>query len=200
MESNADFLWFFKVSVIFLVLILHYVYIYFLHKVYGIKLYDVHRTNRKLSFKSKKSLFQVDKEHQKFMYKTKKERHWKTVHFKDIKGVHVEKHVGTASIIEFFFGGFSLFDFFRRYRDRLHTYDIRLNVVSGHRDINMDVSLLILKQYEQREFFLGQLIHDFDLWVMKKLGLYTPINKVSENKIKELVELIKPYDLKLKIV
>jgi len=198
MEPNQDLLGIFKVDAILIVLILHYVYFYFLHKVYGVKLYDVRNVNRKLSFKTNKSVFQISKEHQKFMYKTKKERHWKSIAFKDIKGIHVEKQVGTASIVEFFFGGFGLFDFFRKYRDRLHTYDIKLSVVSGHQDINMDVIILSLKQYEQREFFLGQLMHDFDLWLMKKLGFYIPIRDIYQDKMNDVVKLIQPYGLELK--
>ena len=197
MEVNSEISLLIKIVVIIFLIVMHYGYFYFLHKVYGTKLYDVRRSSRTLSFKTNKSLYQIDKKHQKLLYKKKKEKHWKSVGFEEINGIHVVKSTGTASVIEFFFGDFSLFDFFRKYRDRLHTYEIKIEVISGHQDINMDVTILSLKQYEQREFWLGQLIHDLDIWVMTKLGFYVVIDEVYEENVDKIMRLFKTYGLPL---
>ena len=121
-----------------------------------------------------------------------------TVSFDDIQDIHVVRREETGSLVEFFFGDFSLFDFMRKYRDRIHSCEINLSVPSGYDDMNTDITLTTLKQYEQREFFLGQLFHDFDVWLMTKLGFYQSLNKNYESKVNEFVELFGAYGLKLK--
>jgi hypothetical protein len=197
MEENGELLLFAKIGLFFVFIIFHYVYFYILHRIYGAKLYDVKKSKGKLSFKTSKSQYQLDRKHKKLIFKDKKDKRWKILTFDQLNGIHVKKHTGTASIVEFFFGGFGLFDFFNKYRDRLHTYEIKLGVVSDHPDINMDVILLSLKQYEQREFFLGQLMHDFDIWVMKNLGFYTSIDDVYEKKVKQITQFFKACGLEL---
>ena len=197
MEENGGFLGLANIGLFFSLIISHYVYFYFLHRVYGTKLYDVKKSNGKLSFKTSKSQYQLDRKRKKLIFKDKKDKRWKTLTFDQISSIHVKKHTGTASIVEFFFGGFGLFDFFNKYRDRLHTYDIKIGVVSDHPGINMDVTVLSLLQYEQREFFLGQLMHDFDIWVMKSLGFYNSIDDVYEKKIKQIVSLFQACGLEL---
>ena len=181
----------------FFVIVLNYVYFYFLHKVYGRKLYDVKKSNGKLSFKTRKSQYQLDESRQKLLFKNKKDKQWNALTFDQITGIHFERKTATASLIEFFFGDFTLFDFMRKYRDRLHTCDIKLRVDSDHPDINMDVTILGLKQYEQREFFLGQLLHDFNIWLMTKLGFYSDIDDVTKKDIKQIREIFTYCGLKL---
>lgn len=197
MEENGSLLLLAKIGIFVFLIVSHYVYFYFLHKVYGAKLYDIKKSKGKLSFKTSKSQYQLDRKHKKLIFKDKKDKHWKTLTFDQINSVHVKKDTGTASIVEFFFGDFSLFDFFNKYRDRLHTYEIKLGVVSDHPDINLDVVVLSLKQYEQREFFLGQLMHDFDIWVMKNLGFYNSIDDVYGENVKQILQLFQACGLEL---
>ena len=198
MESASASIWFFRFAVLAIVLSLHYVHFYFLHKIYGSKITKIRKLKGKLQFKTSKTVFQIDKARKKLMYKGKRERSWMTVSFEDIHDIHVVRREETGSLVEFFFGGFSLFDFMRKYRDRIHSCEINLSVPSGYDDMNTDITLTTLKQYEQREFFLGQLFHDFDVWLMTKLGFYQSLNKNYESKVNEFVELFGAYGLKLK--
>ncbi len=188
---------YYVITLLIAVIAFHYVYFYFLHRVYGAKLDAEVRSKRKLSFKTNKSKFQLDSERRKLIFKNKRDKHWKTIHFDEMRNIRIERTTNTASVIEFFFGDFSLFDFFRKYRDQLHTYKIILSVFSTHADMNMDVTILTLKQYEQREFFLGKLMHNFDIWLMTKFGFYMSIDDVSENKVEEIMLLSKSSGIEL---
>lgn len=196
-EESGGLFWLANIGIIAVLIIAHYVYFYFLHRLYGAKLYDVKKSRAKVSFKTSKSQYQIDRKHKKLIFKDKKDKHWKTLTFDQITRIYVNKHTGTASIVEFFLGGFGLFDFFNKYRDRLHTYDIKLGVFSDHPDINMDITVLSIKQYEQREFFLGQIMHNFDIWVMKNLGFYDSIDDVYQEKVEQIIALSKACGLEL---
>lgn len=191
MESNSEVTWPLILFAIFIVVGMRYLHFYVLHRIYGGKLLNIKKSSRNLSFATKKSKFQLSKEHKKLMYKANRDRNWKSLSFSEITKVHVVKSTGSAGMLEFMVSDFNLWDFKGEYRDVVHSYDIRLGVLSDHPDMNLDVTILIMRQYEQREFFLGQLFHEMDIWVMKKLGLYTNIADAREAKIEELMQLFR---------
>lgn len=193
MEDSTNYIWILNTAAILLVVVFRYGYLAVLHKVYGAKLYAIHKSQNKLSFKTVKSQFQLDKTRRMLIHKGKKDRHWKTITFDQIANIYVEKNADTASINEFIFSDFSLFDFFEKYRDKQHSYNIRLKILSEHPVIDNDVTVLSLNQYEQREFWLGQMFHNLDIWILTKLGLYTRLDDVYHDKVNEITDLFNDY-------
>jgi len=195
MESNLEINWFYLLAAFLIGLVFKYIYFYILHRIYGAKLLDIKKSGDGLSFKTSLGRFRISKKHKKVMYQRNKDRSWKSLPFEDITGIHVATTTDTASILEFFFSDFNLLDFKGKYRDVLHTCEMKFSVYSDHPDITLDVNLLTMKQYEQREFFLGQLFYEFDVWLMTKLGFYTEIDKVRDKTVKELIQLLSSYGL-----
>lgn len=118
-------------------------------------------------FKTKEGEFRVDSTHKKFNVKAAKAHQWQSIDFDQIRQIYIFRSTDTASLIEFFLGGWNLFDLAGRYRDLLHTYSIRLWTVDGE-----DIPLMTLKQYQQRDWFLGQIMVRFTIAVLTRLRLY----------------------------
>jgi len=125
------------------------------------------------------------------MYRANKDRNWKSLSFSEITDLHVVMNTGNAGMLEFLVSDFNIWDFKGKYRDEVHNCHIRLGVFCEHPDMNLDVTILTMKQYEQHEFSFGQLFYELDIWVMKKLGFYTNIVNAREEKIKELMQLFR---------
>lgn len=191
MESSSELTLPFILFTLLIVMSLRYIHFYVLHRIYGGKLLNIKKSSRNLSFETKQGKFQLSKEHQKLMYKASQDRAWKSLSFSEITDVHVRMNTGSAGMLEFLVSDFNLWDFKGKYRDVVHNCHIRLGVFCEHPDMNLDVTILTMRQFEQREFYIGQFIYELDILVMKKLGLYINIADAREEKINELMQLFR---------
>lgn len=169
-------------------------YLSVLHKVRGAVYRGEAKSARALFFRTKYGDHRVDGQHKQWNFKEKGKNTWDTIKFEEILGIYQLQDVENASVFEFFLGGFSIWDFSGKYRDHMRNHHIRLRLKGGG-----DVPLMTLKQYQQREWFLAQFIHDFQLLILSKIGWYRDIDDVSEEWMDTFVEKLEPYGLALTI-
>lgn len=164
----------------------------FLLRVWGKQILREQFTGRVLYLKTNQGEFRFDKVHQKFSYKLKGDKDWWSKDFDEVRTLEIHHSDDTASMIEFFFGDWNLFDLAGRYRDLVHTYTISLKLGKDY-----FVPIFALKQYEQRDWFFGQLYIDFCIWALKLIGLYQEADDVAHNHKHLLIEKIKKVGLAL---
>lgn len=163
-----------------------------LHKIRGLKYHKEHRTSRALLFSTGEGDFRVDQVHGNFNHKSKGETSWHTIAFDDIHSIYIFQTQDNASIMEFFLSDFELWDFAGNYRDVTNIFSIRLWLKNGE-----EIPLMTLKQYEQRELWLGRITHAITLNILAKLGLYHAVEDVAAEKMHMLINKFRPLGLEL---
>jgi len=141
-----------------------------LMRVWGGKWLKEAKSNTAWYFKTAEGEFRVDQTHKRFNYKLKKQLQWQSVDFADVGKLYVFATNDTASLIEFFVGGWNITDIFGRYRDHLHSYSIRLWLQDA-----TEIPIFNLKQYEQRDWFLGRFYIAIMIKLLRWLGLYEEV-------------------------
>ncbi len=170
--------------ILFLVYLGSLLYLAALHVVRGGSYRNERLTDRALLFSTAEGDFRFDRQHRKVNVKRRGQKEWRTYDFDDIANLYVFREVDTASIFEFFLGGFGWTDFLSQYRDVSNSYSIRLRL----RGSGEEVILMTLKQYEQREWFWNQYIQSFNLEILRKAGLYRDIESVGDTKLEMFIE------------
>ena len=157
-----------------------------MHHVWGGKIIKEISNGRNFYFKTKKGEYRLESTHKKFSFKLKDEPKWTSVNYDDIKDIHVLCSTDTASLIEFFLGDWGLWDMAGKYRDVLHTYAIQVLLKDQRKILIME-----LKQYEQREWLLGQLFLKLSLWFLKIFNLYRQGDDVTEEALEKIADKFK---------
>ena len=154
-----------------------------MHKVWGGKIIKELASGRSLYFKTKKGEYRLESTHKKLSFKLAGQKAWESVDFTDIKDIHIFRSTDTASLIEFFMGDWGLWDIAGKYRDLLHTYSIQILL----RD-QRDIPIVVLKQYEQREWLLGRIFLRITLAVLKVCNLYRDGEEVAQETLEMFAE------------
>jgi|GEM_PF-4884456 len=84
----------------------------------------------------------------------------------DLWRVGIQVGRAEATVEELFFEGWTITDFFGRFRDRRITWEIAIGARHG------SIPVATLSQYDKRDFF--DLATPVQLWILGKLGLYRP--------------------------
>lgn len=166
----------------------------FLYRIWGARTLGEQFSGRVLYLKTKQGEYRFDKVHKKFSYKLKGDTGWWSKDFDQVRTLSIHHSDDTASMIEFLIGEWNIFDLAGRYRDLVHTYTISIKV--GRDEF---IPIYALKQYEQRDWFFGQLYLDFCIWVLKHLGMYRDVQDVSEALAKQLSDKVAVTGLELSL-
>lgn len=133
---------------------------------------------RAFYLKTRQGEFRVDGTHKRLSFKPKKAASWEAVDFEQVRNIHIFTEVGGGGIIEFFLGDWGLWDLHSRYRDVVNTYRIQITLKDSR-----DIAIFVLRQYEQREMWLGHFFLSISLGILKALHLYRNIDEVAEEKL-----------------
>ena len=163
----------------------------FLCRVWGTKILKEQFTGRVLYLKTKEGEFRFDKVHKKFSYKLKGDTTWWSKDYSDGRSIEIVQTTDTASLFEFFLGGWNILDLAGRYRDLVHKYTIYLKFADGDA-----LPVITLKQYEQRDWFLSQLYLDMYKAILRKFGMYREADIVAEQIAFELRGKLEKADFK----
>ncbi len=168
-------------------------YLILLHRVRGTKITHKHNTGRALFFRTSTGDVRLDLVHRNLNFKARGERNWQTVPYDFCVSLYTRFDSKSSGIFEFFFSDFNLFDFAGRYRDVTNIATIYVKI-----DGDEDIPLGQLKQYEQREWALGQLLHDINLSILKKLGYYKDLDQAAETSQALYRDLLQQAQLSLR--
>lgn len=164
----------------------------FIHQNRGNKLSKETSKSSGITFSTNQGDFFVDQVKQSFKYKPKGETTWKALAFDAITGISYYTREDDAMWYEFLFSDWELWDLSGRYCDITNTNTVELRVTGGSQ-----IPLVEIRQYEQRELWLGQYTYEFHIGLLKKLGLYHPLEDVTDAWIDNLVEKCEPCGLTL---
>lgn len=192
MDDSNSFNWWVFFGILFFSYVLGLLWQALMHKVWGGKILKLMRGTNALYFKTGEGEFRLEKTHKKFSYKLKKQTTWQSIDYDELRQIYVFRSTDTASLIEFFMGDWGLWDMFGRYRDLINTYSIRLWTHKG-----TDVPVLTLKQYEQREWWLGQVFLAITISILKAFKLYRDGEDVAAQQLHTLQHLLAEFDLEL---
>jgi hypothetical protein len=104
--------------------------------------------------------------------------------FAEIAGMEYRVHEHDALLQEFFFG-FGLADWWARYRDTVEWFSIAIISTSGQR-----VLLYVSGQYTQREFLMEWYI-ELQTWLLTRLGVLVDVEAQSRAAMEEIRGLLK---------
>ncbi|HSC76021.1 MAG TPA: hypothetical protein VLB90_07290 [Pseudomonadales bacterium] len=147
----------------------------FIHQNRGNKLSKETSKNSGITFSTNQGDFFIDQVKQSFKYKPKGEATWKAISFDAINGISSVYGQDDASWYEFFLSDWELWDLSGQYRDVTNINTVELHVAGGSR-----IPLVEIRQYEQRELWLGQWSYELHISLLKTLGLYHPLDDVTE--------------------
>ncbi len=141
---------------------------------------------RALYLKTRQGEFRVDGTHKRFSFKPKKAASWEAVDFDQVRNIHIFREVNGGALIEFLLGDWGLWDLHERYRDVINTYTIQITLKDSR-----DIAIFVLRQYEQREMWLGHFFLNISLGILKALHLYKDIEEEAEEKLDHIVRAFK---------
>jgi hypothetical protein len=147
----------------------------FIHQIRGARLTREARDARGINFSTNTGDFRIDKAQHNFKYRLRKETNWKVLSFDAIRDISYYIHDESAGWFEFFLSDWSLWDLNSKYRDVHNVATIELSVAGGGR-----VPLVEIRQYEQREMWLGHYSYLAHIWLLKKLHLFHPLEEAAE--------------------
>ncbi len=185
-DFSQEFGWLFLVGIFLVSYIFGLLWQAIMQNVWGGKIIKEISNGRMFYFKTKNGEYRLESTHKKFSFKLKNESKWTLVDYDDIKDIHILTSTDTASLIEFFLGDWGLWDMFGKYRDFLHTYSIQV-LLKDQRII----PIMELKQYEQREWLLGQLFLKLSNWILKIFKMYRQGDEVAEEALEKIAEKFK---------
>jgi hypothetical protein len=155
----------------------------FIHQIRGNKIRKETRKSSGITFSTNQGDFFIDQVKQSFKYKPKGENQWKAVAFDGITGITYDWGAEDASWYEFFLSDWDLWDMLPQYRDVTNIATVELRVAGGSR-----IPLVEIRQYEQRELWLGQWSYELHIGLLKTLGLYHPLEDVTEAWVEDITE------------
>jgi hypothetical protein len=149
---------------------------------------------RALYLKTRLGEFRVDGTHKKFSFKLQKDKAWQAVDFDQVRNIHIFREVNGGALIEFLLGDWGLWDLKGRYRDVINTYRIQITLQDSR-----DVPIFVLRQYEQREMWLGHLFLSVGNRILKALHLYQEGEDVAQEKLAHLVDAFNAVGFAIKV-
>lgn len=149
---------------------------------------------RALFLKTRCGEFRVDGTHNRFSFKLKKDKTWQTVNFDEVRNIHIFSEVNGGALIEFFLGDWGLWDLKERYRDVINIHRIQITLKDSR-----DIPIFVLRQYEQREMWLGHVLLNISLGILKALHLYRNSEEVAEEKLTHVVDLFNAVGFDIKV-
>lgn len=155
----------------------------FMQRIWGGSALKELSNERNFYLKTRQGEFRVDGTHKRFSFKPKKAKTWETVDFDQVRNIHVFSEVNGGALIEFFLGDWGLWDLHGRYRDVINTYKIQITLKDSR-----DIAVFVLRQYEQREMWLGHYFLQISLGILKRLNLYRNAEEVAQEKLDYLVK------------
>lgn len=153
-----------------------------MQRVWGGSILKEMGNTRALYLKTRQGEFRVDGTHKRFSFKAKKSANWEAVDFDQVRNIHIFSEVNGGALIEFFLGDWGLWDLHGRYRDVINTYRIQITLKDSR-----DIAIFVLRQYEQREMWLGHFFLGISLAILRALHLYRDIEEVAEEKLDHVV-------------
>ena len=174
---------------------LYLLWLAFIHQVRGENLSKEGKKSSGITFSTNQGDFFIDSVTKGFKYRPKGENGWKSIAFDAITGIRYVVHADSASWFEFFLSDWDLWDLSGRYRDITNIATVELRIAGGSL-----LPLVELRQYEQRELWLGQWSYELHIALIKKLGLYHPLEEVTEAWIDALCNKCEPLGLQLERV
>lgn len=145
-----------------------------------------------ITFSTNQGDFFIDQVKQSVKYKPKGETTWKSIPFDAIKGINYVCGQDDASWYEFFLSDWEWWDLSGRYSDVTNINTVELHVAGGSR-----IPLVEIRQYEQRELWLGQWSYELHISLLKTLGLYHPLDDITEALIAAMTEKCERCGLRL---
>ena len=180
------------ISLILLTLCGNLLWLALIHQNRGNKFGKEMKNSTGINFSTNTGDFRIDKVQQNFKYKLKGETNWLVSHFEAITGIESVYSTDDAIWYEMFLSDWSLWDLSGKYRDVTHIASIELTMAGGAR-----VPLVEIRQFEQREMWLGQYTYELQIRLLEKLGLYHPLEHVADQWIATLAEKCRCYGLEL---
>lgn len=162
--------------------------------VWGGKILKELNNERALYLKTRRGEFRVDGTHKRFSFKLKNDKAWQAMDFEDVRNIHIFRETNGGALIEFFLGDWGLWDLKGNYRDVINTYRIQITL----RD-SRDIPIFVLRQYEQREMWLGQLFLSISLGILKALHLHRDGEEVAQGKLAHLVNAFNAVGFAIKV-
>ncbi|MEM9303805.1 MAG: hypothetical protein AAGE01_16935 [Pseudomonadota bacterium] len=168
-------------------------YLAFLHKLRG-RPKKLVRTVSAMQFKTAHGTVRLDGVHKRIGFRPGGKGPWISHPFEDLQELHCRQSEGSGALLEFLFSDFAIWDFAGQYRDVVNHFELCIRVPGAE-----EITLITLKQFEQRELWLGQFFHDLELAILGRLGLYEPIREAGFGLANELIENFARYGLKLRL-
>ncbi len=153
-----------------------------IQRVWGASIIKQLGNSRAFYLKTRQGEFRVDGTHKRFNFKPKKAISWEAVDFDQVRNLHIFREVSGGALIEFLLGDWGLWDLHGRYRDTVNTYRIQITLKDSR-----DIAIFVLRQYEQREMWLGRVFLNISLGILKSLNLYRDIDEVADEKLDHLL-------------
>lgn len=155
----------------------------FLHRIWGGRIIKQLSNERNFYIKTRRGEFRIDSTHKRFSFKLKKTKTWETVDFDQVRNIHIFYEANGGPLIEFFLSDWGLWDLHSQYRDVINTFKIQITLKDSR-----DIPIFILRQYEQREMWLGHYAQQISLGVLKSLHLYQDGDDAAQAKLDHLVK------------
>lgn len=166
-----------------------------IHKVRGKGYRKEVSTRKSLSFKTDIGAFRLDKGRGSFIYKPRGEHHWRVAKLEFLEGIYYRTSVKSAGLFEFLLSDWSIWDFHGKYRDQTNICTVELEVSGGD-----NIVLAEIKQYQQRELWLGQVVHDLQIKLLRSANLNYAVEDVTSQWIATIVAKFAKYEVELSVL
>ncbi|HAG72154.1 MAG TPA: hypothetical protein DCL66_08100 [Gammaproteobacteria bacterium] len=178
---------FFLIGVIGAV-VLHFLFLTLIHRVKGGKYWGERKSDKAITFKTDGGEFLLTGAKDLLYWRKFRKDQWRKIPFDNIKKLSISRSCESAKLKEFLLGGWNIWDFSRTYTDVTNGLAIQIELHDGD-----PLILTQMKQYEQREWMLGQMMHDFSLKILAKLELYKEIEEEGEKELQRFQAIFHHY-------